>query len=212
MGGQIGKGIIPGDFLEIARAARPAALEGIGYAIRVVEHLKRSMAPGAEFSSVNGVIRIAFEFFCQPHLDQARAAVAHDFGITFHYADERAAAGRTQRANAWLPSGDAGNEVLVGNETNELLLGAAAGFKGRDGARESRNFQEVTPFHVAQFFSVMAYRAIDRNVALRMAAQAITHIQIHGAHGRRLLHKVAVTTRARHARADVRRMIEPDMS
>jgi hypothetical protein len=41
------------------------------------------------------MIRIAFELFRQAHLDHARAAFAHDFGVTFHHADERAAAGGT---------------------------------------------------------------------------------------------------------------------
>lgn len=58
----------------------------------------------------------------------------------------------------------------------------------------------------------MACRAIDRNVALRVAAQAIAHIQIYGAHCRGLLCEFAVTTRAGHICADVRRMVKPDMS
>src|SRR5580704_19067934 len=45
-----------------------------------------------------------------------------------------------------------------------------------------------------------------------MAAQAIAHIQIHGAHGRGLLHEVAVATRASDIRANVRRMIETNVS
>ena len=58
----------------------------------------------------------------------------------------------------------------------------------------------------------MACCAIDRNVALRVAAQAIAHIQIYGTYSRGLLHEVAVTIRTGHRRADVRRMIEPDVS
>src|SRR5215472_3345409 len=98
----------------------------------MVEHLKGGMASGAEFAAVDGVIRIAFELFREAHLDEAGAAVAHDFGIAFHYADESAAAGGAERANARFPGSDAGNEFFIGNEADEVLLGTAAGLKGRD--------------------------------------------------------------------------------
>ena len=114
----------------------------------MIEHLKSGMTAGTKLAAVDGMIRIAFELFRQAHLDEARASVAHDFGVAFHYANERAAAGRTQSANARLPGGDAGNEIFIGYETDELLLRTATGFKGGYGARESRNFEEVTPLHL----------------------------------------------------------------
>ncbi len=149
MRGQFGKSILPTHYLEIGGAAGPPTLERIGEAVRMIEHLKGGMAPGAEFAAVDRVLRIAFELFCQAHLDQAGAAVAHDFGIAFHDAHESPAAGGTERAYARFPGGDSGNEIFVGNETDELLLGAAAGLESRHGAREGRNFEKVTALHVS---------------------------------------------------------------
>jgi hypothetical protein len=57
----------------------------------------------------------------------------------------------------------------------------------------------------------MACGAIDRNIALLMAAKAITHVQIHRAHGCALLLQITVAARARDPSANMRRMIEPDV-
>ena len=114
----------------------------------MIEHLKSGMTAGTKLAAVDGMIRIAFELFRHAHLDEARASVAHDFGVAFHYPNEGAAAGRTQSANARLPGGDAGNEIFIGYETDELLLRTATGFKGGYGAREGRNFEKITPLHL----------------------------------------------------------------
>jgi hypothetical protein len=57
----------------------------------------------------------------------------------------------------------------------------------------------------------MASRAIDRCLTLRVAAKAVPHVQINCPHCRRLLQHIAMAIRARHARAYVRRVIEPDV-
>ncbi len=58
----------------------------------------------------------------------------------------------------------------------------------------------------------MARRAIDRCLTLRVAGKTIAHIQINRPDRRCLLQHVAMAIRARHARAYVRRVIEPDVS
>jgi hypothetical protein len=84
------------------------------------------MASGAEFAAIDRVLRIAFEFLRQPHLDDSGAAIAHNFSIAFHYTNHGAAARRAECAHARLPGGHSGDEIFLGNETDELLLGAAA--------------------------------------------------------------------------------------
>ena len=57
----------------------------------------------------------------------------------------------------------------------------------------------------------MARGAIDGNLALRVTAEAITHIQVHRADGGGLLRHIAMAARAGHSGADVRRMIEANV-
>jgi len=58
----------------------------------------------------------------------------------------------------------------------------------------------------------MARLAINGNVSLLMATQAIAHIQIYDARRCGLLRHVAMAGRALHSRTNVRGVIEPDMS
>jgi hypothetical protein len=57
----------------------------------------------------------------------------------------------------------------------------------------------------------MARGAIDGNLALRVTAEAITHIQVHRADGGGLLRHIAMAVRAGYSGADVRRMIEANV-
>ena len=140
---------VPGNFLEIGGTARATELERIGEAIGMIENLKTGLASRAELASVNGMLGIALELFRQAHFDDAGLTIANDFRVALHHPHQRAAAGRAQRAHAGLPSGDSGDEIFVGNETNQLVLGAAARLEGRERSRESRNFEEVTPLHMS---------------------------------------------------------------
>ena len=60
--------------------------------------------------------------------------------------------------------------------------------------------------------SVVARGAIDRDVPLRVTFQAKAHIQIHGAHRRSLLQQVTVAVRTGDAGANVRGVIELNVS
>ena len=113
------------------------------------------------------MLRIAFELFRQAHLDQAALAMTHDFGVALHHAHQQAAARGAQRADARLPGGDAGDQLFFRNETDELLLRTAAGVERGHHARESRDLDEVTPFHKrspAPDPSVVTRLAIDRDL------------------------------------------------
>jgi hypothetical protein len=93
------------------------------------------------------MLGIALKLFRQAHFDDAGLTIANNFRVALHHPDQRAAAGRAERTYAGFPSGDSGDEIFVGNETNQLVLGAAARLKGRERSRESRNFEEITPLH-----------------------------------------------------------------
>ncbi len=90
--GQFLQRIVPAYFLKFARAARTAALDGMGDAVGMVKHLQPGLAAGTELSLVDGMLRIAFELFRQAHLDQALLAVTHDFGFALHHPHQQAAA------------------------------------------------------------------------------------------------------------------------
>ena len=140
--------IVPGDLLKLARAARAGALQRMRDAVGMVDHLKPGLAPRAQFAKIDGMLRIALELFRQAHLDEAGLAVAHDLGVALHHAHQQPATRRTQRADARLPSGDARNQLFLRNKADELLLRTAAGLERGRGARERRNFEEITPFHM----------------------------------------------------------------
>jgi hypothetical protein len=74
-------------------------------------------------------------------------AVAHDFCLALHHTDLQAATRRAKSANARLPGGNARDQLLLGNEADELLLWSATGFERRHDAGESRDLDEVAPFH-----------------------------------------------------------------
>ena len=75
MRGQLGERRVPGNFLEIAGAARATELERIRQAIRVVEDLETGLASRAELAAVNRMLGIALELFRQAHLDDAGLAI-----------------------------------------------------------------------------------------------------------------------------------------
>lgn len=54
----------------------------------------------------------------------------------------------------------------------------------------------------------MARHAIDRNLVLHMAANAVAHVQVHRTHRDGLLGHVAMARRAIDSRANMRRVIE----
>ena len=93
--GQFLQRIVPGYLLELAGAARAGALDRVSDAIRMVEHLQACLTAGAQLALIDGMLRIAFEFFRQAHLDQPVAD--HDARLLPRLASP-APAGRTLRS------------------------------------------------------------------------------------------------------------------
>ena len=97
----------------------------------MIGHLKASLAARAELALIDGMVRIALQLFRQPHPEQAELAVSDHFGVALHHPDSETACGRTQRADAGLPGGDAGDQIFVREEANQLLFGFSAPVKRR---------------------------------------------------------------------------------
>ena len=70
-----------------------------------------------------------------------------DLGFTLHDPHQEAAPRGTKRAETRFPGGDAGNQSLLRNETDELVIRAPTGIERGRSARQSRNFEEVTTLH-----------------------------------------------------------------
>ena len=86
--------------------------------------------------------------FSQRNLHHAGLPVAHDVAIGVHHADSKAAAGGAHRAHARLPGSLAGDDVLVRDEADERVLGAAAtaGQRG-GGAADGGELDEGSAVH-----------------------------------------------------------------
>src|ERR1700722_14393430 len=195
MRGEFLQGIVPGDLLKFAGAARAGALDGMGDTVGMIKHLQTGLTADAELSAIDGMLRVAFEFFREAHLDQALLAATHDFGFALHHPHQQAAACRAQGADARLPCRDAGNQLFFREDTDKLLLRAATAFERRHDAGESRDLYKVTPFHKsspAPYALVMASLAIDRDFLLCVAIDTKAHVQIHLAFGCGLLRHIAM--------------------
>src|ERR1700722_12996870 len=150
------------------------------------------------------MLRVAFELLGQAHLDQALLAATHHLGFALHDAHQQAATRGAYGADARLDGGDAGDQLFVRYETNELLLCATTAFERGHRSRECRYFDEVASLHRL----VVTRLAINRDLLLHVAVDAKTHVQIDFSFGRCLLREVAVASGAVDPGADVRRMVE----
>ncbi len=116
----------------------------------MVEHLQACLAAGAQLSLIDGILRIAFEFFRQAHLNQPLLTMTHDFCLALHNPHLQPAARGAKSAHARLQGGNAGDQLFLGNETDQLLIRRTTGFERCHHARESRYLDEVSPFHKSQ--------------------------------------------------------------
>src|SRR5204862_7345129 len=133
----------PANFLKLSRAARAGSFQGVPDTVGMIRNLNSRLAARAELALTDGVVRVALQFFCQAHLNQAYLAVADHFRIAFHHSDHQAAARWTHRANARLPFGHAGRELFLGDEANELVLRVAAIVERCGGPSDGRDFNEI---------------------------------------------------------------------
>ena len=91
--------------------------------------------------------RVAFEFLSEADLHEARLPVANDLGIAFRDSNQHSAAGRTKGTDAGFPLRDAGDQVFLRHEANELIFRIAAARERGAGAGDRRELDEVAPFH-----------------------------------------------------------------
>src|SRR5213594_3537307 len=92
----------------------------------MIRNLNRGLTADAEPALADRIGRIAFELPRKPHPHEAALTVALDLGVAFDHPHGDAAARPAQRTEAWLPFRDARNEILLRNESNQLILRTAA--------------------------------------------------------------------------------------
>ena len=117
-------------------------------AVGMIGDLQRGLSAGTELALIDGVRGIAFDLFREAHFQDAELAVADDFGLALHDADQSAAAGGAESADARLPGGDSRQQILFGDEADELVVGIAATFQSSDCAGGRRDSYEVSTLHI----------------------------------------------------------------
>ena len=115
--------------------------------IGVIRDLDRRLAARTQFALADRIVRIAFELLDEAHAHHARLAVAEHLRIAFDDARDHAAAGIAERTDARLPGRDPGNQLLFGNEADDLVLGIAARRQRGAGAGNRGELDEVAAVH-----------------------------------------------------------------
>ena len=113
----------------------------------MIGDLNRCLTARAESAVVDRVVRLSFQFLGDAHLDDAGLTVADGLDVRFHHPRHHAAAGAAERAHARLPFGDARHEIVVRNESNELMLGIATARKRGGGAGDGGQLDEISTVH-----------------------------------------------------------------
>ena len=88
--------------------------------------LNRGLAAHTQPAAADRILGVAFELAREPHAHDAALAVPHDLRVALDDANGQAAAGAAQRTDARLPFGDSRNEILVGDESDQLVFRTAA--------------------------------------------------------------------------------------
>src|SRR5262249_18611113 len=132
-----------------ARAPRTGPLHRLRYAVGVISELNRGLSTGTQTAAADRVLRIAFELFRDRHRDDAGLPVADRVDVGVHHADRHAAAGAAQRTHAGFPLGDPRNDVVFGDEPDDLVLRAPAARQRRGGAGDRRQLDEVAAVHLS---------------------------------------------------------------
>ncbi len=141
--------VIPGNSFISTVAALAGALERLGDPIGVVRHLDRRLAAWAQAALIDRVCRAAFEFLGRVDAHPPCLTAANDLGIGIHDPHGQAASRCAERAHARLPNGHARNDVIVGNEANELVLRVAAAGERRTRCGHGCELDEGTSIHVS---------------------------------------------------------------
>ena len=96
------------------------------HAVGVIGDLNGGLSARTELAAVNRMGGVAFELLGETHSDDAALSVANDLGLALHNADLQPATSLAERADARLPDGNAGHQLLFGDKTNQEILRAAA--------------------------------------------------------------------------------------
>jgi hypothetical protein len=88
--------VIPRDFLEGTATASAGSSERLPDTIRMIGHLNACLAPGADFSVADGVLRVALQLFRETHFQESLFAIPDHFGFTVHHADVQSTSRRTE--------------------------------------------------------------------------------------------------------------------
>src|SRR5262249_53203286 len=138
---------VPAHGLEVAAAAVAVPLQRLRDAIGVIRDLDRRLAARTQPPVADRILGLAFELLRDAHRADAGLAVAHGVDGGLHHADGDGAAGSAGRADTRLRFGDAGREILVRHEANQLVLGAPAARERDARAGDRRKLDEVPTLH-----------------------------------------------------------------
>ena len=118
-------------------------------AVGMIEPLHRRLTESANPSAAHRVERIALDFLDRCNRLAGFRAVDFDDPFRAHDADNGSAAGGALRANARAPFFDTGNNLFLGHEQGDDLVGLLAASAGRRASRgRSDQLEEVSPVHL----------------------------------------------------------------
>src|SRR5262249_16213994 len=105
------------------------------------------LAARAQAAPADRIRREPLELLRDAHLHDSRLAVARRLDVGLHHPHVHRAPGAARRADARLPFGDAGHEILAGNEANDLVLRVAAARQRGAGPGDRRQLDEIASIH-----------------------------------------------------------------
>ena len=113
----------------------------------MIGDLNRRLAARAQPAVIHRMLGAALELLGRVDAHDAGLAVAHDVVVRVHHAHGQAAARRAHRADARLPRRQARDDVLVGHEPDERVLGIAAAGQRGGGAADGGELDEGAAIH-----------------------------------------------------------------
>jgi hypothetical protein len=90
---------------------------------------------------------VAFKFLRNTHPNDTLLPAARRLDVGFHHADAQSASAGAHRAHARLPFRDAWHELLVGDEADQAVLGAAAAGQRCGSPSNRRELDERSAVH-----------------------------------------------------------------
>ena len=144
---QLGDRVVPRHRLVLRVAAIAGSLQRLRDAVRVVGHLNRCLPSRAQPAVIHRVLGGALQLLRRVDAHEAGLPVAHHVAVRVHHAHGQAAARRAHRTDARLPGRLARNDVLVGHEPDQRVLGTAAARQRGGGAADGSELDEGAAIH-----------------------------------------------------------------